>query len=181
MLLGEIPKDSIVVENDLHAANTGAFKAHVHVASFQRRFRVSQQIRLEFIARERMWAVVFSREKLPSPSYDWKTSTSGYVSVHLMEHSPSTPLRARILIKESNKRAEGTPRQITILLKTSSHSDLKAQSESGTDGIGFALDEAAGASSLQYDGSTYINEDGSLDFTMEGVLTRKDDPECTIM
>jgi len=85
------------------------------------------------------------------------------------------------LIKESNKRAEGTPRQITILLKTSSHSDLKAQSESGTDGIGFALDEAAGASSLQYDGSTYINEDGSLDFTMEGVLTRKDDPECTIM
>jgi len=183
MLLGEVPNDTIIVQNDMSSADTGAFKAQIHINAFQKRMRVSQMIRLEFIARERMWALIFSRTMLGGMDYGgYKQSGSGYISIHLMEHSPPTPLKARITIVEAQTPPPEQPvKPIKIVLKTASHRDLTPQNDVNYGGVGASLEDVPGGASLQYDGCSYVNSDGGLDLTLEGALTRNDMPDCVIM
>ncbi|KZS93466.1 hypothetical protein SISNIDRAFT_549819 [Sistotremastrum niveocremeum HHB9708] len=169
MLLGELPDDRIIVQNDKLDDDNGSFAVNFHIPHFQKRMRISHLINEEFIARGRMWSLSF-----------WVNTTrnlgSWHLSLKLKEHSAPTHVNSRILVA-GPKDSGGQKRQpISIPLRTS-HSPL---TPSVWDGLSVALEDSSRGASLQYDGCSYINPDGSLDVVLQ-VSLKRSDGECHIM
>ncbi|KAJ8457036.1 hypothetical protein ONZ45_g18477 [Pleurotus djamor] len=94
ILGGSIPPDEITVEDMV--GDDAAFAVNVCVIQFQKRMQVSREIKLEFIARSRMWCLAFL--VLSSDT----TTTSGH---------PPTWVDSRVLIPEptDSSMASNTP------------------------------------------------------------------------
>jgi len=181
MLLGSSPEDSVLVKN-LEGDN-GAFQAEFYVPEFQQRMRVSRNVQIEFIARERLWVVTFSRDYLTGnrrrgKRVKWtEPSAAGYVGITILDESNSTPFAGRIVI-ENVKNPNKSP--LTIPLKA--REPLRPARWSG-DTVGVCSVDLASTSdgaSLQHTGSSYIDSENGLRFKLEAKLT-SDDPDCVIM
>jgi hypothetical protein len=169
MLLGSAPRDSAIVEHDPNGADTGGFRLIAHVDAFQKRMRVRRRIRVEFVARgqfrqtlvisfpdfgpDRMWALTFYRDSDECGS-SYKNE-GAVVSLTLLENSPRTPFRGRLLIvgAKRNGREPSVPDITLVFTTTSSHKWLepKLSYQQQPTGIVSKLDDVSGGASLQYE------------------------------
>ncbi|KIP09047.1 hypothetical protein PHLGIDRAFT_68360 [Phlebiopsis gigantea 11061_1 CR5-6] len=195
ILLGaDVPPDDVAVEEP--AGSQGEFAVRVRVAQFQKRMRVSKQVRLEFIARGRMWCLRFVAADVADGHYAQGT---WFVSLSLMENSPPTWVDCRVLIRDtaraphsppgksrSARRGPSEPRDkgaIELLLKTA-RDQLAPPPPRGYDpdallGLTAPLDKTPAGHSLQFDGCSFVATDGSLAATLEARLA-KPDSDCII-
>ncbi|KAG8889175.1 hypothetical protein FRB98_005517 [Tulasnella sp. 332] len=98
---------TVVNAEDVEGAITGAFRAQALVKDFQRRLRVLKEIKIEFVARGRMWALRFF---IWSPSMLYPTEShitgvrngSWVVSLELVNNSPDTWLDSQLTIGRPN-------------------------------------------------------------------------------
>ncbi|CCM01019.1 uncharacterized protein FIBRA_03067 [Fibroporia radiculosa] len=181
LLGGQVPPDEISVENV--EADDHAFIAQFRIPMFQKRMRVSRQINLEFIARERLWSVKF----LVSTADNIRTrhiATPGtwVVLLSLLEHSPPTAVDSRLIIKDagspcdtppsspqdspSGRKEKGKP-TISLRLKTG---PIPLSPEGHHSYIGASFKDSLMADSLQFHGSPYIAADGSLKARLDARL-----------
>jgi len=181
MLLGSSPEDAVTVK-DVEGDN-GAFQAEFYVPEFQQRMRVSRAVQIEFIARERLWVVTFSRDQLSGnrrrgKRVKWmEASPAGYVGITILDESHSTPFTGRIVIDNMKN-----PKKPPLIIALKARDPLRPARWSG-DTVGVCSVDLAttpDGASLQHTGSSYIDEQNGLRFKLEAKLTT-DDPDCVIM
>ncbi|TFY79126.1 hypothetical protein EWM64_g4887 [Hericium alpestre] len=102
--------------------DVGAFVARLDVILFQRRMRVSKSIKIEFIARGRIWYLVFhtAAESSSSPR-----AGSWLVTLGLADNSPPTHLDSRLIIVDAGSSHP-------TLAHTDSHATDRASSPTST-------------------------------------------------
>ncbi|GBE80818.1 hypothetical protein SCP_0305380 [Sparassis crispa] len=206
ILLGSsTPRDEIAVENV--PGDEGAFIVRFRVMLFQKRMRVSKQVKLEFIARGRMWSLKFLIVTDGDKRLSHRRERPGTwaVTLALVEHSPPTWIDSRLIIEEApstspesastsqslvdvvrpfspskggEARANSKP-TISLRLKSGSSQLAPAGPNYPNDMIVASLGESLMANSLQYDGSSYIGSDESLQARLEARLG-KPDAQCII-
>ncbi|KAJ6542958.1 hypothetical protein B0H19DRAFT_876811, partial [Mycena capillaripes] len=94
-----IPPEQIDVE--IMEGSNQPFSVKFHIPLFQKRMLLGTQIKLEFIARGRLWRLSFYAEKSPwksSKDPDWFKAKKWGVSLELCENSPSTHLDFGLII-----------------------------------------------------------------------------------
>ncbi|OCH89439.1 hypothetical protein OBBRIDRAFT_756601 [Obba rivulosa] len=201
LLGGEYPADEIEVEEV--KGNDGAFVVRFYIAMFQKRMNISQDVKLEFIARGRLWMLRFIVVKgIPDRRVGVHSQKPGTwaVTLSLLEHSPPTALDSRLLIempREENKASPDTPGgssppsspttsagravtkpTISLRLKSSSQLAPTGNPHHG-DIIVAPLSESLMANSLQYADCSYIGKDGALRARLEASLSPPGN-ECVI-
>lgn len=186
MILGtRISPDTIDVEY-VGENSKGDFVMNFKILAFQKRMRVGNKVELEFIARGRMWCLAFGVNR----SSKWvvtlsilKHSPETWVDSYLIldevsprcsiTPTPTTPTTASSLpidaatIPNLNAQSAGGQQTqnpakptgkpaIDIRLRTK-HSELTTRSS-----IEALLEESSAGSSLQYDGCSYLDAEGTL-------------------
>ncbi|KAL0955454.1 hypothetical protein HGRIS_001696 [Hohenbuehelia grisea] len=202
ILGGEVPVDDIEVENV--PGDEGSFAVNFGIVQFHKRMRISKQISLEFIARDRMWRFEFFVMPLDARA-PWPTRQGAWcVALSLLDNSSPTWIDSRLLIQEPEPLPEpdgpnytegwppsGSPKPskpkptISLRLKSPSHCQLTPLSQDAArrhqrgDSIIMMLEESMMGSSLQYAGTSYIAADGTLRARLEARLA-KPEAECII-
>ncbi|KAH7929845.1 hypothetical protein BV22DRAFT_1029027 [Leucogyrophana mollusca] len=100
LLLGTRPADDVQVRD---VGNNGAFIATFEIGMWQKRMRVSGRVGVEFIARGRIWSLIFfstSPSSSTAPGRLKKSGGSWHVAITLLEHSPPTYLDSQLIIEE---------------------------------------------------------------------------------
>ncbi|KAG9002794.1 hypothetical protein FRB94_004740 [Tulasnella sp. JGI-2019a] len=192
-------RDIITVVNaeDVEGAITGAFRAQALVKDFQRRLRVLKEVKINFVARGRMWSLKFfiwSQGRLYPSEYHIPNVRNGswVVMLELIENSPDTWLDSRLTIGRPNadppSRSHSTKSPIVFRMKSSGRGTQLSGDEAqkrhfpARGPIYHLLSDDAQASSLQFDGCPYIREDGSLDLLLEAKLVEPSrNPDCVFM
>ncbi|PIL33720.1 hypothetical protein GSI_04345 [Ganoderma sinense ZZ0214-1] len=108
LLGGSVPVDDVDVEDV--KADEGAFVARFRIPLFQKRMRISGTIRLEFIAKGRLWELSFIVAKSDFDSrlnYGNFKAGSWVVRLALLPHSPPTWLDSRLVIEDPRIRTHG--------------------------------------------------------------------------
>ncbi|KAM5537909.1 hypothetical protein V8D89_008385 [Ganoderma adspersum] len=106
LLGGSVPVDDVDVEDV--KADEGAFVARFRMPLFQKRMRISGAIKLEFIAKGRLWELSFIVAKTDYDSrlgYGNFKAGSWVVRLLLLPHSPPTWIDSRLVIEDP--RAHG--------------------------------------------------------------------------
>lgn len=177
MLLGEMPDDRISVRNDPDDGDNGAFAVSFHIAQFQRRMRVSRLISQEFIARGRIWVLCFS---IVGPGIGIRNPGAWMVNLYMREPCAPTFFNGRLVVRGPSENGRTSRNPLIIRLRTQHNQQLTPQSRDRSNGLSVVLEDTTGGLSLQYDGSSYINANGSIDIELEASLKRSDS-DCTIM
>jgi len=179
ILLGSSPDDSVTIQNV--EGDNGAFKAEFYMPEFQQRLRVSRTVQIEFIARERLWALTFSRDHLTGArrrskrNHMMEPSSAGYVGITILDQSLPTPFSGRITVENLKN-----PSKPPLVVNLKPMEDLKP-GKWGMRGVcSVDLCTISDGPSLQHTGSSYIDERNGLRVKLEAKLVR-DDPECVIM
>ncbi|KAK7691941.1 hypothetical protein QCA50_005346 [Cerrena zonata] len=180
------------------SGNEGGFIAFILIKQFQKRMRVSKTVAVEFLARGRIWQLKFintvKRERYAGKHYD---KGKWLVLIQLLEHSPPTPFSSRLVINDNvplpNARivshlpyAPRVPNAIRtptaeFHIKSSKDHPLVAVTEKHPTAICIPLDQTEQGNSLQFDGSSYIRADGTLNCRLEGKLIQESsDRGCII-
>ncbi|KAG2033160.1 hypothetical protein BDR03DRAFT_1014525 [Suillus americanus] len=100
LVLGSTSADDIDVRE---VDGEAAFSASIKIRLWQKRMRVAGVVGVEFIARGRIWSLIFFSSPSPSPSSgSLSTRSAGtgpwQVALGLMEHSPPTFIDGRLVI-----------------------------------------------------------------------------------
>ncbi|KZT72345.1 hypothetical protein DAEQUDRAFT_664466 [Daedalea quercina L-15889] len=185
-------RDEVYVEDN---ASEDAFAVRFRIPLFQQRLRASNHICLEFIARGRLWAFRFLIASVENSRFrPIVESGTWLVTLSLLEHSAPTTLTSRLVIQDASASA-GTPtssQPAQSPLRSARVPERKPPIElwlkTGTEEIApdkfnnyvvASFKKYPLADRLQYDGSPYIGNDGTLDATFEARLG-KGGPDCTI-
>ncbi|EMD32990.1 hypothetical protein CERSUDRAFT_118418 [Gelatoporia subvermispora B] len=185
LLGGTHPPDDIEVEEK--RGQEGAFIARFKIAMFQKRMNISQDVKLEFIARGRLWMLRFIVVRGTSDrrtGVHWQRPGTWAVTLSLLEHSSPTALDSRLLIEEPEhpvippspssptaRAGRTTPKPtISLRLKSSSHLAPQGPPQHG-DVIVVPLSDSLMAQSLQYADCSYIDRDGTLRGRLEASLS----------
>jgi hypothetical protein len=171
MILGESTPPDVIEVVDVDG-DEGGFAANFEILAFQKRMRVSKNIELEFIARGRMWCLAFSI----GDSSKW------VVKLSILEHSPPTWIDSHLIIEEHSaavtltapslidpatsnvqsgqrdRQVEGKPKPAIKIRLRKEYGRLKPNKSP----IVEALEDTLGGSGLQYDGSSYLDAEGTL-------------------
>jgi len=203
LLGGNVPPYHITV--DISASDDISFSAHLEISQFQKRMRVSKEVGVEFIARNRLWAMSFAtvpeKNKLRMPQWT--------VTLSLLEDSPPTFVQCNLLIQDAAVQAPLTPSRRNFAIDPPSrHLFLSAGSNQGrikprpplaitlstmkeliprgvkhragqTNDITVTLDDSLMASGLQSENS-YISSEDTLVAKLE-VCLQKPQPEGCII
>ncbi|KAI0061965.1 hypothetical protein BV25DRAFT_1763874, partial [Artomyces pyxidatus] len=92
--------DTVTVEE--LRGEAGAFIARFDIVLFQRRMRVSKSVKVEFIARGRLWYLTFSAAEASSGH----KLGSWLVTLGLSDHSPPTWVDGRLIIEDLSPPAD---------------------------------------------------------------------------
>ncbi|KAI0752819.1 hypothetical protein C8Q80DRAFT_1148406 [Daedaleopsis nitida] len=109
----ELIMGSTVVGDDVEVQNIqedeAAFVAIFRIPMFQRRMRISEAIRLEFIAKDRLWELAFLVVKQGDTRFGHKQPSAGswVVKLSLLPHSPPTWIDSRLVVDDP--RAPDSP------------------------------------------------------------------------
>ncbi|KDQ12122.1 hypothetical protein BOTBODRAFT_56983 [Botryobasidium botryosum FD-172 SS1] len=188
--LASLPPDDIQVKSLTEAEcpgapENGAFTVHLYIHEFQRRMRILSFVREEFIAQNRLWAIVFY-VYTPENNYNQKYPPGAWIiALELLETSPSTYIDTRFTISPTSSENLKSKPPITILMKSRPQDHLKPTPSSlgkvssrlmmrgapsgsnvGENAITSGLPE-----SLQFDGNSYIESNGTLHVLFEAKLT----------
>lgn len=198
MLLGGlIPPDNVTVE-DL-PGDEGSFAVNFEIVRFQKRMLVSNYIDLEFIARARMWKLVFF---IAQDHRDGPRPGSWCISLSLLENSPPTWIDSRLIIPEPApavspelsplstssplRRAKTKLKpKPTIIIRLKSSQQLVAASTPSrvqATSVVVSLEDSMMGSGLQYTGTSYIALDETLRARLEAHIGKPSicHPECII-
>jgi len=162
ILLGAaLPPDEVSVQ--LGSGNEGAFAVTFEIPQFHKRMMISKEIKLEFIARNRIWQSTF----MITPENAWYGPPPGSwcFSLSLQEPSPPTWFDGHLVLPESKNNLRIKAKQ----MMEGPRKDIPAIQ------IVVAMDESPDFGSLQYSGSTFIPADEKLRLKLEAKL-RKPDP-----
>ncbi|KAI1790348.1 hypothetical protein LXA43DRAFT_511318 [Ganoderma leucocontextum] len=110
LLGGSVPVDDVDVDDV--KADEGAFVARFRIPLFQKRMRISGTIRLEFIAKGRLWELSFVVAKSEHDrrlGYRHFKAGSWVVRLALLPHSPPTCIDSRLVIEDPRSRSQGLP------------------------------------------------------------------------
>ncbi|KAJ3504041.1 hypothetical protein NLJ89_g8145 [Agrocybe chaxingu] len=165
ILGGTITPDDVTVE--LGAGTEGAFSTTFVVHQFHKRMMISKEIRLEFVARNRIWR--FSLLITPDDAWYGPPPGSWCASISLQEPSPPTWLDARLVLPD----AQDSPLP-QLRLKSKQMMEAPRKDVPATQVV-VAMDDNPAFASLQYSGSSYVSADETLKFRLEAKL-RKPDP-----
>ncbi|KII91156.1 hypothetical protein PLICRDRAFT_37851 [Plicaturopsis crispa FD-325 SS-3] len=164
------PRDDVRVEEV--PGDHGAFVVHFALTQFQRRMRVAKQVGVEFIARARMWKLVFCVDE----SGAWS------VALSIMTHSAPTYIDSRLLIDAPppTPSVERKPKpKPTISLRLNSGSSQLSPLPNAQDTITVQLQDSMMGPTLQYENSPYLLQDGTLVARLEARLA-KPEADCVI-
>ncbi|TBU41223.1 hypothetical protein BD309DRAFT_965754 [Dichomitus squalens] len=113
ILLGRsVPVDDVDVEDVTE--DEGAFVAKFRIPLFQKRMRISGSIRLEFIAKGRLWELSFI---VAAKEYDKRfghrhfKAGSWVIRLGLLPHSPPTCIDSRLVIEDPRSRGQDAQQQ----------------------------------------------------------------------
>ncbi|KAF6752193.1 hypothetical protein DFP72DRAFT_905204 [Ephemerocybe angulata] len=204
MLLGvTLPHDEIEVEE--LPGDEGEFAVNFVIPHFQKRMMVTQEIPLEFIARSRMWKLVFAIAGQNGPFGPRLGSWT--ISLSLQDSSPPTWIDSRLVVVDP--AIDEHPPPISPSPGSASRSESFLQSASNTFGFnppsprskarppisirlpcrerlqskGFqiviSLEDSPSAATLQYAGNPYIAADEKLRVRLEASL-RMPEHDCII-
>ncbi|TFK25382.1 hypothetical protein FA15DRAFT_617912 [Coprinopsis marcescibilis] len=180
MLLGVTQSQDEVEVTEVAADDDGSFAVDMVIPHFQKRMMVTGEIMLEFIARSRMWRIMFK-----VATHYQHTSVSGgswCLIVGLQPNSPPTWLDGQLVIEEPARLDDSNPKPpIQIRLKTG-HQQMDPPRLgvcSSTDVVA-SLQQDSIASTLQYNGTSYIAADEKLRARFEARLRKPEDPDCVI-
>jgi len=188
--LASLPADEIQVKSLTEAEcpgapENGAFTVHLYIHEFQRRMRILNFVRQEFIAQNRLWAIVFYAYTLDNNSYNHKYAPGAWVvALELLETSPSTYIDSRFTISPASSENPKSKPPISILMKSRPHDHLKpTPSSQGKISTRFMMRGAPPGSnigenaissglpeSLQFDGNSYIETNGTFHVLFEAKL-----------
>ncbi|KAI0701010.1 hypothetical protein C8T65DRAFT_579875 [Cerioporus squamosus] len=186
ILGGNIPLDEVEVEDV--KADEGAFIVKMKIPAFQKRMRISECVRVEFIAKGRMWELSFI---VAGDHWDRRLGHhrrvkqgSWAVKLALLPHSPPTWIDSRLVIEDP--RARGRPSvassdsessefkarpPIEIRLKARDQLTANARGPHVDSGmVVVLLEENSLAHGLQFNGCPYLESDGSLIARLEAKL-----------
>ncbi|KZT01914.1 uncharacterized protein LAESUDRAFT_449331 [Laetiporus sulphureus 93-53] len=180
ILLGSAaPPDQLDVEDDL--ADEHRFVVCFRVPMFAKRMWVVRRIELQFIARGRLWALIFwnpTEAECKSPSSRWTFIPDQWQATVLLVHpSPPTALDSRLTVlpaANSVPASSGTPRENTCHTTTGERAkkplcwplQTKHMAPSGV----FSAPVLACFSHLQMNKSSYFAPDGTLNGRWQAVL-----------
>ncbi|KAI0264135.1 hypothetical protein BC834DRAFT_994697, partial [Gloeopeniophorella convolvens] len=130
LLDGSDAEDSVEVEEV--RGDAGAFAARIKVAQFQLRMRVSKRVRIEFVARERLWGLTFSADNPDATG----VNRAWMITLDLGKHSPPTWVDAQLVVTNPSSAATGSreKRPTSIPLKCQ-NGELQHESSDGMDDI----------------------------------------------
>ncbi|RPD57846.1 hypothetical protein L226DRAFT_540186 [Lentinus tigrinus ALCF2SS1-7] len=107
ILGGNVPQDDVDVEDV--DADEGAFVVKFKIPMFQKRMRISESVRLEFIAKGRLWELSF----IVAKEWDKRLghfsrvkSGSWAIKLALLPHSPPTWIDSRLVIEDPGVRGQ---------------------------------------------------------------------------
>ncbi|KAF9445949.1 hypothetical protein P691DRAFT_762050 [Macrolepiota fuliginosa MF-IS2] len=188
MLIGAtLPPDDVEVIN--LPDDEGSFTVNLGIVKFQKRMMITKSISIEFIARSRMWRLRFFVVPEDGTPKSGTRQGSWCLSLSLMEHSPPTWVDSRLMISDpvlvdgkttpssSNRQPKPKP-TISMRLKSTQPLSPSRANNSVTD-VTIAFEDSLMATSLQYNGSSYIAADETLRAQFEARLG-KPDTECII-
>ncbi|KAI0740850.1 hypothetical protein C8Q76DRAFT_205042 [Earliella scabrosa] len=169
--------DVVVVEDAEHDA--AAFIVKLRVPMFQKRMRVSEEIRLEFIAKGRLWELTFLVVKSLDKRLNYESKFregSWVVKLALLRHSSPTWIDGAYLIIDDPCARDSTPEpnpQIKVPLE-SKHQLTAPYSSGSYDGkmVAVAFETHAEMNTLQFTSCPYLDADGALVARVEGRLVR---------
>ncbi len=90
---------------------------------------------------ERLWALTLHRDSDESSSSSYRAEAGGFVNLHLMEHSPRTPFRGRLLINGAKRNGRESTAHPVAIVFTATNRVLEPQSRGYSDGIDVKLDD----------------------------------------
>ncbi|KAI0752818.1 hypothetical protein C8Q80DRAFT_1148403 [Daedaleopsis nitida] len=185
---GSTPVDDIEVEDVKD--DEGAFVVKLKIPMFNRRMRFSQSIKLEFIAKARLWELSFlvvQRRERRLNGHD-RREGSWVVKLALLPHSPPTWIDSRLVIEDPRTRthseqfsqstsswSSGPKLKPRIDLRLKSSEQLMApRSSSSRDAtiIVVSLEEHTLANKLQFSDCPYFDSEGTLVARLEARLAR---------
>ncbi|KAF9555361.1 hypothetical protein CPC08DRAFT_642960 [Agrocybe pediades] len=204
MLLGAtIPPEEIELE-ELLGDDGGAFAVNFVIPQFHKRMLVSKEIGLEFIARSRLWKLLFFVTTEPRTIGSKEVNAGSWcISLSLLEISPPTYLQARLLVLEADEPTTTAPSNPTsptsspfwsvagrtAPTSTTKFIDLSSNQEQLEPGTGrrnsgrsvmVCLDDSVIGPNFQYGNNPYIGADEKLRVRLEARLGRKATTDCII-
>ncbi|KAG9036684.1 hypothetical protein FRB95_008268 [Tulasnella sp. JGI-2019a] len=184
-------RDIVTVVNaeDTEGSIAGAFRMQALVKDFQRRLRVLNEVKVDFIACGRMWSIKFfvwspSLKNSPESRIPGVRHGAWVVMLELVENSHDTWLNSRLAIgqPEAKSASDSTVSQTPIVLWMASSGQNQLSGDevqkyryASRGPIYRALSDHPQASSLQFDGCPYIREDGSLDLFLDAKLVQPEE------
>lgn len=189
VLLGGLrPVDEINVLNV--EEDDCAFVVDFRIPLFQKRLRVSKQLNLEFIAKDRLWSLKFLIAAAENSNIRPIAETGTWlVTLALLEHSAPTAVDSNLIIKDATIPASPSPSSPSVLSRqTKGKPTITLRMKTGTthlapdhrdNVISTSFKDSLMAESLQYNASPYVAADGSLTARLEARLGRPDG-ECII-
>ncbi|KAI0048624.1 hypothetical protein FA95DRAFT_1025406 [Auriscalpium vulgare] len=187
--------------------DVGAFVARFDIVLFQLRMRVSKSVKVEFIARGRLWYLMFSAADASNSAH---RAGAWLVTLGLADHSPPTWVDAKLIIEDKSTTYEpprashspgsslahrmGVPPRhpatskdkplpsVTLPLKSGSREVAPAQPNPGHHhAIVVPLEKSMMGGNIQLEGTSYVDSSGTLSARVEVRLMKSEsDTGCII-
>ncbi|KAF7308462.1 hypothetical protein HMN09_00695100 [Mycena chlorophos] len=188
-----LPDEILVDERQAEGPGAGSFALDFTIMHFQKRMRISGGVRLEFIARSRLWQLSFGIAKEARPMI---AKGAWFLSLGLLEECPMTWVDARLVVpaavdqREDKEETEGSSfasgkgkqRSLpTLSLRVRSNYQLRSKSPFADVFVALAGNEAdGGLGELEHAGSPYIAVDESFSGRLEARLGPPEGGQCII-